>query len=456
MARPATFHRPKTTRSDESDNYYDGRAYYPHTKAAHGRFRNTIDENAIDIDPGAGTRTKVPSDRNATAYRRDSQTASGPRVIWSARIDHEFSTREPAEQNRRIAEWLDTQQVSEHIILPLDSFESMIDQVIETEEALEKLKNIAFSCVREARPTWRRPDNPPQERPPRVNDTNYSPGREIFEPSSIDLGRSNLGIPRDDGCVSSLNELPPWPPCHNYDANEVPTPRSGRDENNEVVKSQAFTGTRGREDLTRMMEGREPSTLSDWVHGEKDNGWTAKQTSDVTSRPVILPTSWLEDSGSQSSGKSLTPQRLPESQIRVVPPSPGVIEGNERVMDDHVRPAQNFTASLRSSQNSVRKVHTATTTLKADKAGTASRVEARLRNGVDKFLLKIRPSRNSLLQDNPSSRAPLMLSPHELDAYLALPTRPAGTTKMTPRSPTGNRHERVLTSRHSAPLLRGR
>ena len=155
MARPANFHPPQPTRSDEFDNYYDARACHPHTKAFYGRgwthenFRDTTNNADIDLSLENGRWTNAIPDCSGPAHRRDSQTASLPKV-WSARIDHEFHAREPAEQNHRIAEWVETQQVSEHVTLSLDSFESMIDHLIATEEALDNLKSAAFSCVREA------------------------------------------------------------------------------------------------------------------------------------------------------------------------------------------------------------------------------------------------------------------------------------------------------------------
>ena len=245
---------------------------------------------------------------------------------------------------------------------------------------------------------------------------------------------------------------------YHRDAEQVPHFASSEVENDKVEKVQTFTRSGVESDSTRVVEGQQPSTLTSRAHGDKTGNWTAKQTSDATTMPATLPTSWFEDSGSQSSCNCPTPEGVPKTQIRVVPPSPGVLADNERDMDGHVKPAQSVAASLSSVQNSIQNLSASTATTKADRIGTASRVEARLRNGVDKFLLRIRPSRRSLLQDNPSCRGPLTLSPQELDAYLALPTdafRPVSATKMTPRSPTGDKHERILTSRHSAPLLRG-
>lgn len=75
--------------------------------------------------------------------------------------------------NSRVADWVKSQQYRQHIALPLDLFESMVDRLIASEEAAEQLRTIAITSIREACPVWRGP-NGFQHEPPLPKDTSSS------------------------------------------------------------------------------------------------------------------------------------------------------------------------------------------------------------------------------------------------------------------------------------------
>lgn len=451
MAIPASLFHSKTMRSDQSDNYYDERASYQHINAARGvcgnqqYFRGTLSDKNINLDHLDRQCTEVTTDDMTTAHQAHPETVHMPKIDWSAKTDHNSGAFEGGEDNRRVAEWVETQQASEHITLPLDSFESLIDRLIATEEAMERLKAVAFSCVREAHRVWRRPDDTRHEHSRHTSDTDGRHRRGRFQSCSIGIPRSDGIATGNDGSVSALNEEPPPHMCCNLDASRV-----AAFENDDAEASGTRTLSEYQRNAARAMERQGLCSLSSQIDGERIDSPAAKQTSDVTSKAVTLPTSWLDDSSSQSSRQSHVPAQIPGNHIRIVTSSPSIMGHKEGNIDRRVKTAQSTVASFNSVQNSSQNIH-------ADRPGTASRVEARLRNGVDKFLLKIRPSRHSLQQSTASTRSPVTVWPQELDAYLALPTdalQSAGTAKMTPRSPRGERRERTITSRRSAPLLR--
>lgn len=212
-----------------------------------------------------------------------------------------------------------------------------------------------------------------------------------------------------------------------------------------------------------LREDQEASAHPTEVCNGEVESRAAKQTSDATSRAVTLPTSWLEDSSSRSSYEVEVPNGNTKPGIRFVTHSPDGLRGKDDEQHDEPygrgKSANGMANSLHSMTNSGHDPLASTTSLAGNKKRAASRIEARLRNRMDRFLLRMRPSRSSLAQDSPTNRSPLTLSPGELDAYLALPSdavASAAPPKMTPRPPTGDRTRRILASRHSAPLLRGK
>lgn len=464
MAMTSNVHPPRPARSDHSDNYYDGRANYPYAHAsqarswARDRLQTSMGGNEINRGMDAAKTRKVPPHYDPTPHRHEPPATSHPHIFQSAGIDHRAEEADHTEQNRRIARWVETQQVEVHVTLPLESFEAMVDQLIATEEALETLKSAAFSCLKGAQPLWKRPEDAQHEQPMYEHNTNHAMRAEMFRPSSDTVARPKLTALGINPSASRENDhsVPSRVPVH--------TLSQAVQHGNDRPKQEA-TGawSESRSDLSPVVDNHEASTFPNGMSkGEGDTG-AAKQTSDATSRTVTLPTSWLDDSSSQSSYEAPAPEQPMKPEIRFVTSSPDAASGQEdeqnSVMAGQEMPVLGTAASLHSSPNSGHDALTSTTTLARSKKGTASRIEARLRNRMDRFLLKMRPSKSSLAQDSPTNRSPLTLSPEELDAYLALPSdavASAGPPKMTPRPPTGDRNRRILTSRHSAPLLRGK
>lgn len=467
MATTSRLKPPRPARSDHSDNYYDGRANYPYAHASRGRswahdhLQDLAWENDMSQGVDATKANKIPPHYDPTPHRQGPPAATPLNGFQSVGIDHRAEGVDHAEQTHRIARWVETQQAEVYVTLPLESFEAMVDQLDAMEDALETLKSAAFSCLNRAQPLWKRPEDARHERAMYEDDKNDATRAEIFRPSSDTVARPNVAALGPD--------LPAFRSNDHSVPSRVPYPyhtvsQSPQHEGYRPMQGAACAWSESESDLSRFVEKQEASTPPSKVSKGEVHSRAAKQTSDATSRAVTLPTSWLDDSSSQSSYEAQAPEGSMKPEIRFVTSSPDAARGGKddeqnSFMAGREKQVRGTAASLHSTPGSGHDVLPSTTTLAGSKKRTASRIEARLRNRMDRFLLKMRPSRSSLAQDSPTSRSPLTLSPEELDAYLALPSdavASAGPPKMTPRPPTGDRNRRILTSRHSAPLLRGK
>lgn len=456
MPRLNNFYPPKPQCFDFDDDL-EGPSYHVDTNVVLGHdwayevFPKSIDDIENDEHVSAQGHAKHIADLEAKAFRPDSPTYVATEV-WPPQNEDISNNAEFPEPDRRVAEWVETQQVQVHVTLPLDSFESMVDQLIATEEALEKLKASAFSCLKGAQPLWKRSDDLHHEELTRASELVISPKGKPFGPRPADTEEYGCSRPGKHSDIPMVYEP------------SLPNARHGE-------KAPVFERRKEEEPgvLTRSDKGqttgdgigtRQSDAAQSHQQFPKMDTTEEKQTSDTTSKAVTLPTSWLDDSSSQSSCEEVpTSGDMPKPELRVFTSLPGFLEDREGDMEGRSKPIQEVATSSKSIQSSTQYTPSPDARLRREKSGAASRIESRLRNGVDKFLLKMRPSRTALPRDTPTSRSPLTLSPKELDAYLALPTdavRPIEGPKMVPRPATGDRNRRVLTSRHSAPLLRGK